>query len=185
MFAHYKPVESAPQLPFGNYKARIVKVEKKTVESKGIEYLKLTFEIDGHLGAKPDTATMFDEPKEQKFLESYNRDLTLFFDAFGIRRGEFNTNEWIGHEGEVTVYPKADNSGYNDISYFPLTEKRLQNKIKKAEEAEAEAKKNASNFANGGTQPPIVVGVPVTGYPLPPAQPEQPTLDNFPEDVPM
>jgi len=134
MFTHYKPVESTEQLPVGNYEAKIVKVEHKQSE-RGVEYLNVRFEIKDHLGAVPDRATIFAEPKDAKYLESYNRDLTLFFDTFGIERGNLNWDEWVGHTGTVTVYPKDDGSGYNTISHFPLTEKRLQNKIKKAEVA--------------------------------------------------
>lgn len=184
---HYKVVESTPQLPVGNYKAKIAKVDLKVGKQTGRPYLSIKFEIEGHLGEKPDTAIMFGEPENGDFRDAYNRDLTLFFDTFGITRGEFETDKWIGCEGEITVFPKADNSGYNDISYIPLTEKRLQNRIKKAEEAAEEAKKNAAGFtANQPAQPPIQIGVPVTSYPPTPTQPTpaQPTLDNFPEDFP-
>ena len=177
MFTHYKPVESTEQLPVGNYEAKIIKVEHKQSE-RSVEYLNVRFEIEGHLGAVPDRATIFDEPKDAKYLESYNRDLTLFFDTFGIERGNLNWDEWVGHSGTVTVYPKDDGSGYNTISHFPLTEKRLQNKIKKAEEKNQERKNNleAQGFQTAPQVPPQV--------PQGQQGASGNVLSGFPEDIP-
>ena len=177
MFAeHYKPVETTPQLPSGVYEAKIVKAELKQLQWG--EKIEVTIEIENHLGAKPNRFDLLDEPKKdypnyplERQLESYNKNMTRFFDGFGITRGNFtNFEEWLGKSGNITIHPQANASGYMEITPFTLSERELSNRIKKADEAQKKAKENKSSFEAPG---------------VPPApQTPQGDLNNFPDEVP-
>lgn len=175
---HYKPVESTPQLPTGLYEAVIVKAEYKKYKS-GDTFIEATVEIAEHIGAKPNLFRLNDEPKKDnpkfpldKQIESYNRNLTRFFDGFGITRGDFNLQNWIGKTGKITVHPQNNSSGYMEITPFELSEKEIKNREEKAEESKKRAEENKKAFESN----------PQVQYA--PQIPMPPSLDNFPEQIP-
>lgn len=48
--------------------------------------------------------------------EHFNRNMTSFFDGFGIERGNFNTLEWIGAVGAAEF--GTDENGYLKVKWF-------------------------------------------------------------------
>lgn len=48
--------------------------------------------------------------------EYFNRNMTEFFDSFGITRGDFNLLGWVGAVGAGRL--KEDENGYLKVAYF-------------------------------------------------------------------
>ena len=54
----------------------------------------------------------------------FNRNMTAFFDSFGIERGNFNSLEWIGAMGAANF--DTDENGYLKVRWF-LSPKQAEN----------------------------------------------------------
>lgn len=83
----YVPEESKVfDIPDGDYKVRIVKVEN-TMSKSGLNMHAITLQVEG---------------SRELYIhficegEYYNKAMTTFFDAFKIPRGNFNFSGWIG-----------------------------------------------------------------------------------------
>ena len=116
----YYPVESSQVLPDGIYRMKIQKCEEKKFPS-GDGYVEITMQIYQHSGATPNKLFMNEAPVvgrtknngqqvTQEDLERWCREFTKFFDCFGIERGNFNFNSWIGKEGSCRVAAQYDAS---------------------------------------------------------------------------
>lgn len=130
----YTPRESM-QLENGEYRFRIRGVSQERYNSGGY-YLKITCDVSGHPGAVPNVLTYNERPRlgtykangnpvEQKDLDRWDRDMTVFFDSFGINRGDFETAHWIGKIGNGRVNwqydphePDKKSKKYKEITLF-------------------------------------------------------------------
>lgn len=95
-------------LELGVYKARIVRVNCGFWKS-GDKKVDVTVEIQGKQHAKPNTFVINDKPRQaigkmtyEQTVENWCKNVTQFFDAFGIEAGNFNWQSWQGHTGTVT-----------------------------------------------------------------------------------
>lgn len=133
----YTPEESAPQLPAGEYKARIKNVQVTEDEyARQTVYISLEYkDAQGRSydGYKPDKIVFTDRPQfEQDVTEkqrmsgmtladlqkNWDKRLTQFFDAFRIPRGNMYPEQWAGKVGYVQVRRQMRNgapTGYMDI----------------------------------------------------------------------
>lgn len=78
-----------------------------------------------------------------------NARLTRFFDCFGIARGNFNINTWIGKNGWVVVdlgKPKEDGKCYFEVK--KLVVKKKQNTQEKTQVQYTESQKNNIQKSN-------------------------------------
>lgn len=95
----------------GTHRIRIRSAEKAISKASGNDMLALQFEVSGT------SALLFhyivflaDKP------EITNRNLTAFFDSFGIKDGDFNLERYVGKAGACQV--KIDDQGYAKVQYF-------------------------------------------------------------------
>ena len=118
----YTPQESAPQLPEGEYMARIVG-HTLTIDEYNRQFVRVSLELKSaagvrYTGYKPDCITLFDRPQSEAFITQrqrekgitlqtaqlqWDRRMTELFDAFRITRGDMNLDNWHGHTGFVLV----------------------------------------------------------------------------------
>ncbi|MCR5725417.1 MAG: hypothetical protein K6G80_10065 [Treponema sp.] len=139
----YTPQESAPQLPEGEYKAQIRGAQFGQL-TDGKSYFDVFLNIkdmngNSYEGFKPDTKRYFDRPLYpqdvpasaqmagktlQDMQVSWDRQITSFFDAFGIQRGDWNTENWRGKVGCINV--KKDKSNPSYMVILPDAQKRQQ-----------------------------------------------------------
>lgn len=111
MLWDYKHEEPAfDEIPNGPHRLRIREVNKK-ISKNGNDMLELKFDVSGH------TSLLFyyivflpDRP------EITNRNLTAFFDSFGINEGDFNMQNWVGKVGAGMV--KHDEEDRPKIGYL-------------------------------------------------------------------
>jgi len=98
------------EVPVGNIRLRVKQVEEAKAQS-GKDMLILTFDVSGcRATLRHYIVFLPDNP------EVTNRNLTQFFDSFGINRGDFNINNWVGKVGGAFTF-KND---YNDKEYVKV-----------------------------------------------------------------
>lgn len=121
----YQPVDSF-QLQDGTYEAKITKVEKN-VTSQGKKYVTVFFCIGGNDKSTPNRWMSFDRPTEgfgmftvEQAQHMWDSTMTKFFDSFKIPRGNFDTNAWVGHSGEVTVRQQKKDNRYKEIVPYAM-----------------------------------------------------------------
>ena len=109
------------KLDDGNYKAKIVKTEG-CQGSNGNKYIKVELEVNGDPNNYPNMFCIFDSPKEAKGNKSleelksiWNKKMIATFDSFGITRGDFNFNGWVGKTGEITVQQQYSNPEFSEV----------------------------------------------------------------------
>lgn len=136
----YTPKENL-QLAEGKYSARIIKTEYFT--RNGYSGLDVFIEIDGKRGYKPDKITFFDRPVEQQKAEGWDFQMTKFFDAFGIQRGNFNVDTWRGRTGTVEIAPQKSNPKY--MVAFPVVEHEV-----KQQQPQPQASHDPEHFDDDG-----------------------------------
>lgn len=71
--------------------------------------------------------------------EHFNKNATRFFDCFGIRRGDFDTRNWIGKKGKGFIakgQPKEDGKSYFEVKYLIVegTEQAMKGPVQQAQE---------------------------------------------------
>lgn len=147
---NYSPVHTAPQLDDGIYQARIEAAELKEY-SNGNEYCLVKVSIKGKPGYLPNSITLNSAPKlgemkangspvEQADVDRVNRQITSFFECFGITDGDFNILHWKGKIGTVKVAPQYDKNepDHKSKSYkqiFPQKPQEQGNALPPAPEA--------------------------------------------------
>lgn len=102
----YRP-EEAPKTEPGDYRCEVVDVEDTTSKSSGRPMLVITVKINGT------------NIKVKQYVvknEYFNRNITEFFDSFGIERGDFNILGWIGAVGAAKFV--EDENGYLKVRWF-------------------------------------------------------------------
>lgn len=140
----YVPQESAFQLPEGEYKAQIRGAQFGQLQDTGRGYFDVYLNIkdtngNSFEGFKPDSKRYFDRPQYpqdvplsaqqagktlQDIQLSWDRQMTVFFDAFGIQRGDWNVENWRGKIGYINVRKDKTNPSYMVI--LPDAQKRQQ-----------------------------------------------------------
>lgn len=68
-----------------------------------LSLLEVHIVVKGYKDAIPDVFTIFECPVDEKKRRLWNYNMTKFFDSFGITRGDWNTNNWVGKYGLVDV----------------------------------------------------------------------------------
>lgn len=102
----YKPEEGS-RLGAGDYRCEVVEVEETTSKTSGLPMLVIT--------VKPNRSNI----KVKQYIvknEHFNRNMTSFFDSFGIERGDFNMLGWIGAMGAGKF--AEDENGYLKVKWF-------------------------------------------------------------------
>lgn len=110
----YKPEEGS-RLGAGDYRCEVVDVEETTSKSSGKPMIVVT--------VKPNGSNI----KVKQYLvknEYFNRNITSFFDSFGIDRGDFNMLGWVGAVGSGKF--AEDENGYLKCKWF-LSPKQAEN----------------------------------------------------------
>lgn len=116
---NYKPVYEAPQLPDGEYLARIDKAVLNAYQATGNEYVEIHVSIKDHPGCNPSIFYINEAPKlgttkangqpvTQEDVDRGNRQITTFFLCFGIKEGDFAFEHWKGKTGIVKIAPSYD-----------------------------------------------------------------------------
>lgn len=116
---NYRPVYEAPQLPDGEYLARIDKAVLNAYQATGNEYVEIHVSIKDHPGCNPSIFYINEAPKlgttkangqpvTQEDVDRGNRQITTFFLCFGIKEGDFDFSHWKGKTGTVKIAPSYD-----------------------------------------------------------------------------
>lgn len=103
------------EIPVGEHRIRIASAEK-AISKNGNDMLVLKFDVSGYSAQLWHYIVFLpDNP------EITNRNLTQFFDSFGIEGGNFNLTNWVGKVGGCMT--KQDEYG-TKIKYFLSKEKQ-------------------------------------------------------------
>ena len=111
----------------GEYSCRISKAEEKQYPKTGNSFVEVTVEIDGKSGYSPNRLTIDDRPIigelkangnpiNEDDVKRWDRNMTTFFDAFGIPYGNFNLRTWVNHRGVVNCQPQYDKNEADHLS---------------------------------------------------------------------
>lgn len=98
--------EEATRLSPGDYRCEVVGVEETTSKSSGLPMIVIT--------VKPNGSNI----KIKQYIvknEYFNRNITSFFDSFGIERGDFNMLGWVGAVGAAKLKEDGD---YLKVAWF-------------------------------------------------------------------
>jgi hypothetical protein len=109
----YKPEEGS-RLGAGDYRCVVVDVEEATSKTSGLPMIVITVQPNGS------------SAKVKQYIvknEYFNRNMTSFFDSFGIERGDFNMLGWVGAVGAAKF--AEDENGYLKVRWF-LTPKQAE-----------------------------------------------------------
>jgi hypothetical protein len=106
----YKPEERS-RITAGDYRLEVLSAEEK-LSSKGSPMIVVV--------VRPNKS---DVKISHYFVknEYFNRNITEFFDSFGIERGDFEFLGWVGAVGAGRL--KEDEKGYLKVHYFLSPEK--------------------------------------------------------------
>lgn len=107
---NYKEENGYKELEAGAYRIRIAEATT-AVSQSGRDMIKLVFDVSG-TKSKLWNYIVFLEDRP----EITNRNLTQLFDSFGIDRGDFILNHWIGKVGACQV--KHDEYGKAKVHFF-------------------------------------------------------------------
>ena len=166
---------AASVIPNGRYPARIG--ETMEAVAGGYSCVKVQIICKKHEGESPDTYTIFDRPTDPKKASYWDYDMTKFFDAFGIQRGDFDISHWRGRMGYVDVFKKWNaNKGkaYAQIVPVMMDDPPTQDYIPQGAEQHPQGDLSAQAYGGAPQQQGGFAGVTqVTGS------------DGFPEDIPF
>lgn len=112
-WSDYKPVESE-NVGAGKHRCVIVDAEESTSKSSGLPMWVITVTPNGS------------KAKVKSYIvknEYFDRNMTSFFDSFGIQRGDFNSLGWIGAMGAANF--GTDDKDYLKVKWF-LTPKQAE-----------------------------------------------------------
>lgn len=107
----YQPVDPTPQakrLEEGTYLCMILGANE--VQRCGYNIMEVDFKINGKYGYLPNKMSFFDRVgNDPEKAAQFDKQMTAFFDAFHIARGDFIVQHWLNKTGEIDVrYPKND-----------------------------------------------------------------------------
>lgn len=111
----YIPEEGGSKLEPGDYRCEVVDVEEKMSKTSGKPMIVITVKINNS------------PIKVKSYIvknEYFNRNITSFFDSFGINRGDFNFLGWFGAVGAAKF--DEDENGYLKVKWF-LSPKQAEN----------------------------------------------------------
>lgn len=103
---NYKP-ERASRVEAGNYRCSVLDVEQGVSKSSGNDMFVITVGIANT------------NIKVKNYIvcnEYFNRNMTAFFESFGIDEGDFETIGWIGACGAAKF--EEDENGYLKVKWF-------------------------------------------------------------------
>lgn len=109
----YTPEETTRLEP-GNYRVEVVDVEETTSKSSGLPMLVITVRPNG---------TKINIKHYIVQNQYFNRNITQFFDSFGIDRGDFVFDTWIGATGGAKLI--LDDQDYLKVKWF-LSQKQQE-----------------------------------------------------------
>lgn len=125
----YMPSEGPKKVAEGKHNAKIVNVEGKT-NQYGLSVW-VTVSIDGETYVTPNLFILSNRPESalgsmtlEQSQALWDRNMTNFFDNFGISRGNFKISEWVGHSGIIEVRQQKKKPEYNEIYVFGAPEKK-------------------------------------------------------------
>lgn len=153
----YTPVE-AMVLDNGEYQATITKVERAFYGNSN-EYWKVSLTVDGKKGYSPNSYVINSRPVlnapmangktvDETMVKRWDREMTTFFDSFGIQRGDYTLEgaiqRWTGKRGYVKVAEQYDPAEPDKKSkrfkqFFPF--------VPKDQKEAAKAKENTPSTA--------------------------------------
>jgi hypothetical protein len=99
--------ESTPRLQPGDYRLEVLSVEEAESKTSHKPMIVIT--------VRPNNSII----KIKQYIvknEYFNRNMTDFFESFGIEEGNFNFMTWIGAMGAAKL--AADDQGYMKVKYF-------------------------------------------------------------------
>ena len=105
-WSDYKP-EGSTQIEAGNHRVVVTAVEETTSKTSGNPMLVITVQPNG---SKINIKNYIVKN------EYFNRNITQFFDSFGIERGDFNLESWVGAVGAAKL--AEDENGYLKVKWF-------------------------------------------------------------------
>ena len=137
----YTPMESSTLEAGNTYIARIDKVEPKVKNT--YEWVEVSVSILGHPGCYPNSIKLNYQPIQvpswggtlEQARASWNKHMTVFFDAFGIQRGDFDFNHWRGKIGTVKCTKQKD-SEYLQLNAFKKEGSEIKAEQPKANKVE-------------------------------------------------
>lgn len=98
------------EIPAGDHRVVIDSAEK-AISKKGNDMLVIKLRVSGYSSMLWHYIVFLDERPEIT-----NRNLTQFFDSFGIEDGNFNLNSYVGKAGAAHV--KIDEMGCPKVAWF-------------------------------------------------------------------
>jgi hypothetical protein len=156
MFSNYDANKYDPQpvfeLPPEGIHTLRVEEAKPGMSKSGNEMIKVTFSVEGY------SAKVFHYFVDNEYAQ---KNLDRFFDAFGIRPGDFNTEHWTGRTGGADIQHEEYNGNVNPkIHYFVIQSQKGKNPPGKAQSAPKSPRQPQrpeysdadENFYGGGAQ---------------------------------
>lgn len=118
MWENYKaePIKPNTVKEEGIYTVKIMNVSQNTMQKDGkdAQYIKADCMINAD--GFPSIALFITEGR------SFNSVATAFFDTFGIPRGDFTFNDWIGKKGKIRISLKKKGEFLNMVPTYLLDE---------------------------------------------------------------
>jgi hypothetical protein len=101
---NYRPEERAhpEQVPEGDYMIALGMPVDGDWNGQPVRDIEIR--IKDYPGYKPDKWRIFDDTSD---MEKRNARMTEIFDAFGIQRGDYRPQSWMGKKGMVHIAPNA------------------------------------------------------------------------------
>lgn len=121
MFENYERVETELVLPVGDYRVRIANAEKKTSRN-GNDMIAIQFDVSGRKSKLFYNIVFIYGSEEER--NRTNRNLTRFFDCFGISTADEKYKQiatWVGKVGAVRVKHDEYNGKTSAQVNFVLT----------------------------------------------------------------
>lgn len=118
MYENYKaePIKPNTVKEEGIYTVKITNVSESTMQKDGKEakYIKADCMINSD--GFPTIALFITEGR------NFNAVATAFFDTFGIPRGDFTFNDWLGKKGQIRISLKKKGEFLNMVPTYLLDE---------------------------------------------------------------
>jgi len=99
--------EERTKVQAGDYRLEVLSAEETIAKSSGNPMIVIVVQPNG---------SNIKITKRIVKNEYFNRNMTEFFDSFGITRGDFNLLGWVGAIGAGRL--REDDKGYLEVAYF-------------------------------------------------------------------
>jgi hypothetical protein len=112
----YQERESAFITSEGDYEITLGQPQDKYVEQLYANVREVPVTIKGYPESNPKSWTFFERPdSDPDRIAQWDRNMTTFFDSFGIQRGDFDASHWVGKSGMVHI--GKDKAGYFKVKW--------------------------------------------------------------------